>query len=219
MHQGVLIVSAILGCWLGMQAVHELGHVLGAWLTGGQVARVVLNPRTISPRTSPTGPPSPLGRRLGGPGHRRVVATGAVGRHGRPAMPRAFLVRFLRASASSPTERTSRAGFVRPRRRLRPDAAPRLRAVAACGCSGWSRSRPACGCGTAARASGLGAGGEKAGFSAGAAYASLVAAGGTAGSGAALVGEEICAASPNPAATVMELLGHPAGPGPHARGC
>jgi hypothetical protein len=47
-HQILLIVSLVLASWLGMQAVHELGHVVGAWLTGGQVTRVVLDPRTIS---------------------------------------------------------------------------------------------------------------------------------------------------------------------------
>src|SRR5437870_4523012 len=31
-----------------MQAVHEAGHVLGAWLTGGDVVKVVLHPLTIS---------------------------------------------------------------------------------------------------------------------------------------------------------------------------
>jgi hypothetical protein len=39
-HQAVLILSALLGSWLGMQAVHELGHVLGACLTGGRVSQV-----------------------------------------------------------------------------------------------------------------------------------------------------------------------------------
>lgn len=34
--------------WFGMQAVHELGHVLVAWLTGGTVQRVILHPFTIS---------------------------------------------------------------------------------------------------------------------------------------------------------------------------
>ena len=47
-HRTVLILSTLLGSWLGMQAVHELGHVLGAWITGGRVARVVLHPLTIS---------------------------------------------------------------------------------------------------------------------------------------------------------------------------
>jgi hypothetical protein len=57
--QIVLIGSTLLGSWLGMQAVHEFGHVIGAWLTGGQVARVVLNPLTIS-RTDLAKNPHPL---------------------------------------------------------------------------------------------------------------------------------------------------------------
>ena len=42
-----------------MQAVHELGHVIGAWVTGGRVARVVLHPLTIS-RTDMADNPQPL---------------------------------------------------------------------------------------------------------------------------------------------------------------
>jgi hypothetical protein len=42
-----------------MQAVHELGHVLGAWLTGGRVASVVLHQLTIS-RTYLAYNPAPL---------------------------------------------------------------------------------------------------------------------------------------------------------------
>ncbi len=59
LHQVVLISSTVLGSWLGMQAVHESGHVLGAWLTGGQVSRVVLHPLTIS-RTDLAENPGPL---------------------------------------------------------------------------------------------------------------------------------------------------------------
>lgn len=59
LHQVVLIGSTIAGSWLGMQAVHESGHVLGAWVTGGRVARVVLHPLTIS-RTDLEENPSPL---------------------------------------------------------------------------------------------------------------------------------------------------------------
>jgi len=59
LHQVVLIVSTILGSWLGMQDVHELGHVIGAWLTGGCVAKVVLHPLTIS-RTELAENPRPL---------------------------------------------------------------------------------------------------------------------------------------------------------------
>jgi hypothetical protein len=48
LHQGVLILSTLALSWLLMQAVHESGHVAGAWFTGGKVARVVLHPLTIS---------------------------------------------------------------------------------------------------------------------------------------------------------------------------
>ncbi len=54
-----LILSTLLGSWLGMQAVHEFGHVLGAWGTGGRVVRVVLHPLTIS-RTDVVENPHPL---------------------------------------------------------------------------------------------------------------------------------------------------------------
>jgi hypothetical protein len=59
LHQAVLIVSAVLGSWLGMQAVHESGHVIASWLTGGRVTRVVLHPLTIS-RTDLADNPRPL---------------------------------------------------------------------------------------------------------------------------------------------------------------
>ncbi len=34
--------------WYGMMAVHESGHVLGAWASGGEVERVVLQPLSFS---------------------------------------------------------------------------------------------------------------------------------------------------------------------------
>ena len=46
--QGILVVSTLLGSWLAMQAAHELGHVLGALLTGGEIATVNLHPLRIS---------------------------------------------------------------------------------------------------------------------------------------------------------------------------
>lgn len=46
--QSVLIVSTLGASWLGMQAIHELGHVIGAFVSGGIVERVVLHPLTIS---------------------------------------------------------------------------------------------------------------------------------------------------------------------------
>ena len=50
----------------GMQAVHEAGHVFGAWATGGRVARVVLHPLTIS-RTDLEHNPYPLAVVWAGP--------------------------------------------------------------------------------------------------------------------------------------------------------
>jgi hypothetical protein len=47
-YQILLVVSSLLLAWLGMMAVHELGHCVNAWLSGGSVARVVLHPLAIS---------------------------------------------------------------------------------------------------------------------------------------------------------------------------
>ncbi|MEX0715612.1 MAG: hypothetical protein WD066_03455 [Planctomycetaceae bacterium] len=52
-------MSTLLASWLGMQAVHEAGHVLAARATGGVVERVVLHPLTIS-RTDLAENPRPL---------------------------------------------------------------------------------------------------------------------------------------------------------------
>jgi hypothetical protein len=57
--QLILIGSTILGSWLGMQVIHEAGHVLGVRLTGGRVERVVLHPLTIS-RTDLAENPRPV---------------------------------------------------------------------------------------------------------------------------------------------------------------
>lgn len=46
--QIALIVSMLCLSWLGMMAVHELGHVLHAWASGGTVWRVILHPLAIS---------------------------------------------------------------------------------------------------------------------------------------------------------------------------
>jgi hypothetical protein len=56
----IILIGTFLGfCWLAMQAVHELGHVLGAVASGGTVAKVVLYPTTIS-RTDVFPNPHPL---------------------------------------------------------------------------------------------------------------------------------------------------------------
>lgn len=58
-HQILLIGSIMALAWMWMQAVHELGHCLGAWATGGAVERVVLHPLAIS-RTDVAPNPQPL---------------------------------------------------------------------------------------------------------------------------------------------------------------
>lgn len=58
-HQIVFVVSLLMLNWLAMMAVHELGHIVGALLSGGTVERVVLHPLTIS-RTDVSPNPFPL---------------------------------------------------------------------------------------------------------------------------------------------------------------
>jgi hypothetical protein len=64
--QVVLIGSFVGFSWLAMQAVHELGHVLGAVATGGQVVHVALHPCSIS-RTDVYPNPHPLAVVWAGP--------------------------------------------------------------------------------------------------------------------------------------------------------
>jgi hypothetical protein len=59
LYQVLLIASTIALSWLGMMAVHELGHVLHLWVSGGTVEKVVLHPLVIS-RTDPGENPYPL---------------------------------------------------------------------------------------------------------------------------------------------------------------
>jgi hypothetical protein len=90
----ILILSTLLGSWLGMQAVHELGHVIGACVTGGKVACVVLHPLTIS-RTDLAHNPHPLSVVWAGPvfGVLFPLALWAITRRVRPH--EAFLARFF----------------------------------------------------------------------------------------------------------------------------
>jgi hypothetical protein len=64
--QVLLVGSLVPLCWLGMQAVHEFGHVAALWASGGTVAKVVLHPLTIS-RTDPGRPRSPTHGRISVP--------------------------------------------------------------------------------------------------------------------------------------------------------
>jgi hypothetical protein len=65
--QQVLLLAALLALsWIAMQAAHELGHVLTAWATGGEVRGTVLHPLVIS-RTDVSPNPRPLAVAWGGP--------------------------------------------------------------------------------------------------------------------------------------------------------
>lgn len=63
--QVVLIASAAGFSWLGMQVVHEFGHVVALWATGGSVDYVILHPLAIS-YTHPAANPHPLPVAWGG---------------------------------------------------------------------------------------------------------------------------------------------------------
>ncbi len=66
LEQWVMISSFIGFCWLAMQAVHELGHVLAALFSGATVTQVVLHPFALSQtRVDPN--PSPLFVSIAGP--------------------------------------------------------------------------------------------------------------------------------------------------------
>lgn len=64
-YQVLLIVSTAGFSWLAMQVVHELGHVLHLWLTGGSVDYVILHPLAIS-YTYSAANPHPLAVAWGG---------------------------------------------------------------------------------------------------------------------------------------------------------
>lgn len=56
--QLIFVVSLLALNWVAMMAVHEFGHVVGAFAAGGTVQRVVLHPLTIS-RTDVAPNPTP----------------------------------------------------------------------------------------------------------------------------------------------------------------
>lgn len=56
--QVIFVIALLLLSWLALQAIHELGHVIGAAMTGGSVTRVVLHPLQIS-RTDVVPNPQP----------------------------------------------------------------------------------------------------------------------------------------------------------------
>jgi hypothetical protein len=63
--QLILIASTICFSWLAMMAVHEFGHALTGWLTGGTVRRIIL-PIVGFSRTDLSANPHPLAVAWGG---------------------------------------------------------------------------------------------------------------------------------------------------------
>ena len=59
LNQIILVLTFVSFSWLAMQVVHELGHVIGAYLTHAEVTKIVLHPFTLS-RTDLGHNPHPL---------------------------------------------------------------------------------------------------------------------------------------------------------------
>jgi hypothetical protein len=93
-HPIFLLGATLLAAWLGMQQVHELGHVLGAYFTGGAVERVVLHPFGLS-RTDVAHNPAPLAVAWAGPvfGVMAPMVFWLVAAKAR--LPGAFVLRFF----------------------------------------------------------------------------------------------------------------------------
>ncbi len=90
----LLWLTAALAAWLGMQQVHELGHVLGAMASGGRVQHVELHPLTIS-RTDLAENPHPLIVVWAGPLAGILLPVAAWGAAAATRLPGAFLLRFF----------------------------------------------------------------------------------------------------------------------------
>jgi hypothetical protein len=92
--QALLIVSFIGFSWLAMQVVHELGHVLVARMTGGEVIKVALHPLIVS-RTDLGENPHPLAVVWGGPIVGSVLPLIVFGLAAVCRMPGVYLFRFF----------------------------------------------------------------------------------------------------------------------------
>ena len=93
-HQVVLIVSILMLSWSGMMVVHEFGHVLVAWWTGGTVTRVVLHPLAIS-RTDVSPNPQALLVVWAGPMVGVLLPMAAWGVAAWTRLPGSYLLRFF----------------------------------------------------------------------------------------------------------------------------
>jgi hypothetical protein len=90
----VLIIATLVASWLGMQAVHELGHVLAARITRGRVANIALHPLGIS-RTDLAANPHPLAVAWAGPVFGATAPVLAWQLAGAYRLAVAFLLRFF----------------------------------------------------------------------------------------------------------------------------
>lgn len=94
MHQVILIVSTLAVSWLGMMVVHEAGHVIGAWTSGGTVSRVVLHPLKFS-ETVISHNPHPLWEVWAGPLFGALAPLGVWGIAARFKASFDYLLRFF----------------------------------------------------------------------------------------------------------------------------
>jgi hypothetical protein len=90
----LLVLSSASASWLAMMVVHEAGHVLSAYLSGGRVERVILSPLAFS-RTDLSPNPHPALVAWAGPtfGMAGPLLAWVLARAGRWRL--AFLLRFL----------------------------------------------------------------------------------------------------------------------------
>jgi hypothetical protein len=94
LHQALLITTFIAFSWLAFMVVHEFGHVLTAWLSGGTVSRVVLHPLQIS-WTALRKNPNPQLVAWGGPILGCLLPLGILGVAVWLRLPGIYLVRFF----------------------------------------------------------------------------------------------------------------------------
>jgi hypothetical protein len=94
LHQFILIGSLLPLSWLGMMLVHEFGHVLGLWLTGGTVRKVVALPWTFS-RTEWSYNPHPLPVAWAGPVGGVLMPLAALGVWRACRAPGIYVLRFF----------------------------------------------------------------------------------------------------------------------------
>lgn len=92
--QAILIGSTLGFSWLAMMAVHEFGHVLHLWFSGGKVARVVLHPLEFS-RTDAVHNPQPLFVAWGGAVGGCIVPLAMWGGARIAAKPYAWVAKFF----------------------------------------------------------------------------------------------------------------------------